>query len=217
MSQARAVLWDMDGTLVDSEEFHWISWREALANQGVAITREQFHSSFGQRNDSVIPGWLGAATAPERFLTIGNAKEEVYRQLIRERGITALPGVSYWLRWLHEQGWLQAIASSAPRPNVEVVLHALSASNAFETIVSADDVQRGKPDPEVYLTAAQRLGVSPARCIVVEDAAAGIAGASNAGMRSVGVSRNGKPLAADIVVRSLDLLPADTFNRLLVR
>ena len=97
------------------------------------------------------------------------------------------------------------------------LLHALSASNAFETIVSADDVQRGKPDPEVYLTAAQRLGVSPARCIVVEDAAAGIAGASNAGMRSVGVSRNGKPLAADIVVRSLDLLPADTFNRLLVR
>jgi len=217
MSQARAVLWDMDGTLVDSEEFHWISWREALANQGVAITREQFLSSFGQRNDSVIPGWLGAATAPERIQTIGNAKEEVYRQLIRERGITALPGVSYWLRWLHEQGWLQAIASSAPRPNVEVVLHALSASNAFETIVSADDVQRGKPDPEVYLTAAQRLGVSPARCIVVEDAAAGIAGASNAGMRSVGVSRNGKPLAADIVVRSLDLLPADTFNRLLIR
>jgi beta-phosphoglucomutase len=206
----------MDGTLVDSEEFHWMSWREALAKEDVAITREQFLSSFGQRNDSVIPGWLGAATSPERIQRIGNAKEELYRQLIRERGITALPGVSDWLRRLHEQGWLQAIASSAPRPNVEVVLDALAASNAFETIVSADDVQRGKPDPEVYLTAARRLGVLPARCIVVEDAAAGILGARNAGMRSVGVSRNGKPLAADVVVRSLDRLPSDTFNQLLI-
>jgi len=215
MSLARGVLWDMDGTLIDSEEFHWISWREALAKEGSTITREQFLSSFGQRNDSVIPGWLGAAVTPERIEKIASAKEELYRQLIRERGIKALPGVSYWVRRLHEQGWLQAIASSAPRPNIEVVLDALSASDAFECVVSAEDVHRGKPDPEVYLTAASRLGVSPDRCIVVEDAAAGIEGAHQAGMRSIGVSRNGKPLAADVVVQSLDLLHSDTFDWLL--
>lgn len=215
MRLARAVLWDMDGTLVDSEEFHWISWREALAKEGTAITREQFLSSFGQRNDTVIPGWLGASATPERIERIASAKEELYRRFIRERGIRALPGVSYWLRRLHEHGWLQAIASSAPLPNIEVVLEALSATDTFEGVVSAEDVQRGKPDPEVYLTAASRLGVSPDRCIVVEDAAAGIAGARNAGMRSIGVSRNGKPLAADVVVKSLDLLHSDTFDRLL--
>jgi beta-phosphoglucomutase len=116
---------------------------------------------------------------------------------------------------LHEQGWLQAIASAAPRPNIEVVLDALGAAHFFQGIVSAEDVRRGKPDPAVYLIAASRLGVSPDRCIVVEDAAAGIEGARRAGMRSIGVSQNGKHLAADVEVASLDLLDPDAFDTLL--
>jgi HAD superfamily hydrolase (TIGR01509 family) len=215
MTAARAVLWDMDGTLIDSEEFHWISWRDAVANEGIAITREQFLSSFGQRNDSIIPQWLGAATTPERIQRIANAKEELYRDLVRKKGISPLPGVANWVRRLHEQGWLQAIASAAPRPNIEVVLEALGAAHRFQAIVSAEDVHRGKPDPEVYLTAASRVGVPPGSCVVVEDAAAGIEGARSAGMRSIGVSHNGKNLAADVVVQSLDLLDSDTFEILL--
>jgi len=215
MSVARAVLWDMDGTLIDSEELHWISWRDTMAKEGIAITHEQFLSSFGQRNDSIIPRWLGAASTPERIERIENAKEELYRYLIRKNGISPLPGVISWLHRLHEQGWLQAIASSAPRPNVEVVLEGLGAAHCFQAIVSAEDVRRGKPDPDVYLTAASRVGVSPDRCIVVEDAAAGIEGARRAGMRSIGVSYNGKHLAADVVVQSLDLLDSDAFETLL--
>jgi beta-phosphoglucomutase-like phosphatase (HAD superfamily) len=126
MSAARAVLWDMDGTLIDSEEFHWISWRNAMASEGIAITRRQFLASFGQRNDSIIPRWLGAGATPERIERISTAKEELYRQLVRTEGITALPGVASWLHRLHEQGWLQAIASAAPRANIEIVLEALS-------------------------------------------------------------------------------------------
>ena len=215
MSVPRAVLWDMDGTLIDSEELHWISWRETMAKEGITITHEQFLSSFGQRNDSIIPRWLGAASTPERIERIENAKEELYRYLIRKNGISPLPGVRSWLHRLHEQGWLQAVASSAPRPNVEVVLEALAAAHCFQAIVSAEDVRRGKPDPDVYLTAASRVGVSPDRCIVVEDAAAGIEGARRAGMRSIGVSHNGKHLAADVVVQSLDLLDPDAFETLL--
>ncbi len=215
MSAVRAVLWDMDGTLIDSEEFHWISWRETLAQEGVAITHDQFLASFGQRNDSILPQWLGAAAAPERIARIGNAKEELYRDLVRTNGMPPLPGVSNWVHRLHEQGWLQAIASSAPRSNIEVVLEALGAAHCFQRVVSAEDVRRGKPDPEVYLAAASRVGASPDKCIVVEDAVAGIEGARNAGMRSIGVSHNGKHLRADIVVQSLDLLDADAFDRLL--
>jgi HAD superfamily hydrolase (TIGR01509 family) len=215
MTEARAVLWDMDGTLIDSEEFHWISWREAMAHQGFAITREQFLSSFGQRNDAIIPQWLGAASTPELMERIAIDKEELYRQLIRENGISALPGVAGWVRRLHEQGWLQAIASATPRANIEVVLEALVAAQRFQAIVSAEDVRNGKPDPEVYLTAALRLGVSADRCVVVEDAAAGVEGARSAGMRSIGVGRTGKFLAADIVVQSLDLLEPNAFGRLL--
>ena len=126
-----------------------------------------------------------------------------------------LPGVAQWVHRLHEEGWLQAIASSAPRPNIDVVLDALGAARFFQGIVSAEDVHRGKPDPEVYLSAALRVGVSPARCIVVEDAAAGIQGARAAGMRSIGAEHNGKRLAADVAVKSLDLLKADAFEKLL--
>lgn len=214
MSSRRAVLWDMDGTLVDSEEYHWIAWREALLRKGITITHAQFLSTFGQRNDAIITQWLGTPS-PDLIESIGSEKEEIYRKLVRERGIEPLPGVARLVRELHREGWLQAIASAAPRKNVEVVLQALSATHRFHAFVSAEDVQIGKPDPEVYLKAAERVKVPPAQCIVVEDAEAGIEGANRAGMRSVGVSRDGKRLAADLVVSSLDVLGANAFEALL--
>lgn len=94
MSVTRAVLWDMDGTLIDSADFHWISWRNTLSAEGIAITHEQFLSSFGQRNDSILPQWMGGQATPERMAEIGNAKEELYRDLIRRNGIFPLPGVA---------------------------------------------------------------------------------------------------------------------------
>ena len=214
MNSSRAVLWDMDGTLVDSEQYHWISWREALRAEGITITHDQFLSGFGQRNDSIITQWLGAPS-PQLIAKIGEAKEEIYRTLVREQGIEPLPGVAKWVRQLLEEGWLQAIATAAPRKNVEVVLEALSATHSFQAIVSAEDVERGKPDPEVYLKAAARLCVLPAQCIVVEDAVAGVEGARSAGMHSIGVSRTGKHLQADVVVQSLDQLDSDAFDTLL--
>lgn len=215
MKESKAVLWDMDGTLINSEELHWIAWRNTMAKEDVVITREQFLSTFGQRNDSIIPSWLGSAAAAERIERIGRAKEELYRHLVRRVGIAPEPGVAIWLRRLHQEGWQQAIASAAPRANIEAVLEALSLNRIFQGIVSAEDVYRGKPDPEVYLLAANRVGVPVERCIVVEDAAAGIEGARRAGMRSIGVSHNGKDLRADVVVESLEMLEPDAFDRLL--
>jgi len=204
MNGSKAVLWDMDGTLVNSEELHWISWRKTMAMEYVVITREQFLSTFGQRNDSIVPAWLGCA-----------AKEELYRHLVRRVGVAPEPGVATWLDRLQKHGWQQAIASAAPRANIDAVLEALSAEHVFQSIVSAEDVHRGKPDPEVYLLAASRVGVPAERCIVVEDASAGIEGARLAGMRSIGVSHNGKDLHADVVVKSLEQLEPDAFDRLL--
>jgi len=215
MSLIRAVLWDMDGTLVDSEEFHWESWRRAMASEGVVISHQQFLASFGQRNDSILSRWLGPAATPERVEQIAEAKEELYRQLIRRHGISPLPGVEYWLHRLQREGWRQAIASSAPRANIDVVLAALSATDIFQGIISAEEVKHGKPDPEVYLAAASRVGAPPERCVVVEDVAAGVEGARRAGMKSIGVSRIGAPLPADVAVRSLELLDADAFAQLL--
>ncbi|HZD32847.1 MAG TPA: HAD family phosphatase, partial [Candidatus Angelobacter sp.] len=149
MCADRAVLWDLDGTLVDSEELHWLSWRDTMADEGIAIAHDQFLSSFGRRNDAIIPAWLGDAATPERMRKIEDAKESRFRRLVREKGISSLPGAVAWVRRLNESGWLQAIASSAPRANVEAVLEAMGTASDFQGIVSAEDVRRGKPDPEV--------------------------------------------------------------------
>jgi beta-phosphoglucomutase family hydrolase len=215
MSANRAVLWDMDGTLVDSAKYHWQAWRDTMAHEGFPITHEQFLATFGQRNDSILRQWLAERAAPDLIQRIGDAKEALYRQHVRKQGIKPLPGVAHWLQQLHQQGWPQAIASAAPRANIETILDVLSASDIFQAIVSAEDVHKGKPDPEVFLVAARKLGVSPEHCIVVEDAPHGIDAARAAGMRSIGVSRTDKHLPADIVVRSLDLLDVNAFHTLL--
>jgi beta-phosphoglucomutase family hydrolase len=212
-----AVLWDLDGTLVDSEDYHWLSWRDTMAAEGIPITHDQFLKTFGLRNDEILPRWLGAAATPARIQQIADAKEERYRRMVREGGLDPLPGAAQWLERLHEQGWRQAIASSAPRKNVEVVLEVTRLASCFQALVSAEDVTAGKPDPQVFLTAASRLSAPPSESIVVEDAAAGVEAARRAGMRSIGVNRNGNQLAADIAVASLADLPPDSFARLLGR
>jgi beta-phosphoglucomutase len=208
-----AALWDMDGTLIDSEEYHWRAWRDTMAREGVPITHEHFLATFGQRNDAILPHWLGTDAPAERIARVGDAKEALYRELLEREGIAPLAGAAQWIARLKAAGWRQAIASSAPRLNVEAILHALHFDGAIQAITASEDVHRGKPDPEVFLVAAAKLGVEPARCVVVEDAPAGVEAARRAGMRSIGVSRKAK-LAADIYVESLADLPHDAFERL---
>ena len=185
----RAVLWDLDGTLVDSAEYHWRSWRDTMRAEGRPVTHQQFLDSFGQKNDRVLALWLGADASPEQIRRIAEAKEAEYRRLALEYGLPVLAGAADWIRRLHRAGWKQAIASSAPRENVAVMLRALPVEAQWDAIVAAEDVTAGKPDPQVFLAAAARLGVPPQRCVVVEDAAVGIEAARRAGMRSIGVHR----------------------------
>src|SRR5258708_14335216 len=86
-----AVLWDMDGTLVDSEEYHWISWRDTMAAEGIPLTRDRFMESFGQRNDTILARWLGSDAPAERVQRIGDTKEDLYRKLVREGGRPPFP------------------------------------------------------------------------------------------------------------------------------
>ena len=209
----RAVLWDLDGTLVDSADYHWRAWRDTLAGEGTSITYEQFLDSFGQKNDRILTNWFGPGATRERIQRVGDAKEAAYRRLAEAEGLQPLPGAAEWIAALRSAGWKQAIASSAPRRNVEVMLRVAGLDRSFDAMVAAEDVKAGKPDPEVFLTAAARVGVEPARCVVVEDAAAGIEAARRAGMKCIGVSP-AVTLPADIFVRSLADLPRDTFESL---
>ena len=211
--RTRAVLWDLDGTLIDSGDYHWRAWRDTMRAEKFELTYERFLESFGQKNDRILKGWLGETTPDERIRTIGDNKEALYREFARREGLTPLPGGIDWVERLRRDGWRQAIASSAPRANVDVMLAAVGIASRIDAVVSAEDVRAGKPDPEVFLTAAERLGVPPERCIVVEDAAAGIEAARRAAMKSIGVGAS-TVLAADIFVRSLADLPGDAFGGL---
>ena len=212
----RAVLWDMDGTLADSGEQHWEAWREAMAAAGRTLTRAQFSAAFGQRNESFLRQWLGAELSPDEITRFGDDKEAVYRRRVAADGLSALPGAVAWATQLRTAGWRQAVASSAPRANVHVMLRAIGLEAVIDTVVGAEDVVHGKPAPDVFLAAARAVAVPPDRCIVVEDAAVGVEAARRAGMRSIGVSAATR-LAADVAVRSLADLTADAFDRLLLQ
>jgi HAD superfamily hydrolase (TIGR01509 family) len=212
--EKRAALWDVDGTLIDSREYHWLSWQGALAAENFRLTREQFEKTFGQRNDEILRGYFPAYEAAD-VARVGEAKEVAYRRLIREGGIELLPGVRRWLDRLRGEGWLQAVASSAPLKNLEVIIGALGLEQYFSAVASAEDVTEGKPDPQVFLAAAAKLGVAARSCVVVEDAPAGTEAARRARMRSVGVLSSHTELRADLVVRTLEELPDDAFDQLL--
>jgi len=178
------------------------------------LSYDMFLASFGQRNDRILAGWLGSDVDARRIQQIGDWKETEYRRLAEERGLTPLPGAREWLETLQAAGWKQAIASSAPRLNVETMLRVLHLERYIDAVVTAEDVTRGKPEPDVFLAAAAKLDVPSSRSIVVEDAAAGVEAARRAGMRSIGVNPR-SPLAADIYVKSLADLTPDAFDRLL--
>lgn len=206
----------MDGTLADSADRHFHAWRAALEARQQTLTYDQFRAAFGQRNASFLRTWMGEDLTDAEVARFGEAKEAAYRRQIESEGLDPLPGAVAWTRRLATAGWLQAVASSAPRANVETMLRVLGIGPLFQTFVGAEDVTEGKPSPQVFLAAADRLGIPPARCIVVEDAAVGVEAARRAGMRAIGVSRD-EPLAADIAVASLEELAGDTFDRLVPR
>jgi HAD superfamily hydrolase (TIGR01509 family) len=210
------VLWDLDGTLVDSAGYHWLAWRDTLAAEGRLVTPEDFANTFGKRNDEILHELFGNEIAPDWIEHVSRTKEQAYRRIVRERGIEALPGAINWLARLRRRGWRQALASSAPRPNIDVVFDALGLRGHLDAVVSADEVGSGKPDPAIFLAGALRLRLPPERCIVVEDAPAGIEAARRAGMRSIGVlSPHHAHLSGDLVVSSLEALVEDAFERLL--
>jgi HAD superfamily hydrolase (TIGR01509 family) len=211
----RAVLWDMDGTLVDSAAYHLRAWRETLAALGRAVTHEEFMRTFGRRNDAVVRDLVDPSADAATISRIAGEKEERYRAFVREGGLVPLPGVLPWLERLRAEGWRHAVASSAPHANIATILKVSGMAGLFDAVAGDEDVTIGKPDPQVFLIAATKVATPPAHCVVVEDAPAGVEGGRRAGMRTIGVGTGHGPLDADIAVTSLVDLPADAFDRLI--
>ena len=135
MTDLRAVLWDLDGTLADSSAFHWRSWQVTMGPIGVEVTKEKFLETFGRRNEFIVPMWLGERSTPRLAEELADAKEAMYRTFVAMDGLTPLPGAADWVHRLHAAGWKQAIGSSAPRRNVDVMVDAIGLKAFFDITV----------------------------------------------------------------------------------
>jgi len=209
------ILWDMDGVLVDTNEYHFQAWHEVLAEYGIDLTREVHQQTFGMNNTGILSRVLGERLTPELFSEIDDRKEKRFRAAIRGHA-QPLPGVRMWLQRLQDAGARQAIASSAPLANIDALIDELGLRAYFDAIVPGADLP-GKPEPVLFLKAAGLLHIPPEHCVVIEDAVAGVAAAKRAGMKCIAVMTTNEAealSAADLIVERLDVLPMDAFQRL---
>jgi beta-phosphoglucomutase len=204
------IIWDMDGTLVDTAELHFAAWFAVSRENHRDFTRADFAATFGHRNPEIVHYLFGNRFDEAEVARLGDRKEVLYRAAA-QKGVELLPGVRSLLESLHRAGAKQAIGSSAPRANLDLILQLTGIAPFLDAVVAMEDTQRGKPDPQVFLVAAEKLGVPPARCVVVEDAVAGVQAAKAGGMKCVAVRFVGhhpesklKDAGADLVVNSLE-------------
>jgi beta-phosphoglucomutase len=187
MQPRYAVIWDVDGTLVDTAELHYRAWDRMTRELDLPFTRDDFNATFGWRNAEIIRKLFEPQSSDERVSELGLRKEEYYRAAARQQGISLLPGARPLLEGLHARGVAQAIGSSAPHANIELILQLTQTQAFFEAISSMEDTQRGKPDPQVFQLAADKLGVPYGHCLVLEDAVVGVEAARRGGMKCVAV------------------------------
>ncbi len=215
----RAVIFDWDGVVVDSSRHHERSWEIVAERRGLPLPPDHFKCGFGRKNNVIIPD-LGWATTPAEVEALAREKEETYRALVREQGIAPLPGVRDLLEALAEDDIPAAIGSSTERANLDLLLDLMELRRYFGVIVSGEEVTHGKPDPAIFLLAAQRLGLAPEDCIVIEDALVGIEAAHAAGMAVLAVATTnaaGLLGRADAVVESLAGLKPENLGQMAAR
>jgi beta-phosphoglucomutase len=213
-----AVIFDMDGVMVDTAQQHHAAWQRIFAEMGrEELSGAEFCATFGMRNPELLRLFFGPDLADDKVEELGRKKEAYYRELVQEQVRPAL-GLLPLLRELKARGFKVAVGTSAPRENIDLVLGVLGVTEEMDAVVGGADVARGKPAPDTFLLAAERCGVPPERCLVIEDAPAGLAAARAAGMRCIAVTGT-KPREAlsdaDLVVDSLTEVDVGVVERLL--
>jgi beta-phosphoglucomutase family hydrolase len=213
------VIFDVDGVLVDSYQAHYQSWQRLGREIGAQMSEQQFVATFGRTSREIIREfWPHLATSDDQVAQIDDRKEELFREILAA-DFPAMEGAVELIDALAAADFSLAVGSSGPPENVGLVLDKLSRRDRFQAVVTGRDVTRGKPDPQVFLLAAERLGLPPGRCVVIEDAPAGVAAAKAAGAKCLGLASAGRDpallAAADRVVGSLRKIDAVDFDRLL--
>jgi beta-phosphoglucomutase family hydrolase len=202
----KGVIFDWDGVVIDSSAQHERSWEILSEEISKPLPEGHFKKGFGKKNEVIIPEILRWANDPADIRRLADRKEEIYRELVRQSGVQILPGARELLDALRLEKIPRAIGSSTPRKNLEAIFSATGLGKFFDAVVCGDDVVNGKPAPDVFLLAAQKLSLAPADCLVIEDAHAGIEAARRAGIPVLAVATTnpiGDLDAADGAVESL--------------
>ena len=209
-------IFDWDGVIIDSSSHHEESWERLAKETGYQLPAGHFKKGFGMKNEFIIPNLLHWTSDPAEVNRLSLRKETLYREIVVEWGLKPLPGVVAWLDQLRDAGISCAIGSSTHRLNIETGLALIGLRDRFHAIITAEDVAHGKPDPEVFLKAAGRVGVAPERSVVFEDALVGIEAAHRGGMKVVAVATtNSIDLLkdADLAVHRLDELTIERLRQ----
>ncbi|MDF1826029.1 MAG: HAD family phosphatase [Verrucomicrobiales bacterium] len=218
------VVFDLDGVIIDSHDQHKRSWFQLAEQLGLTLTKEQFKESFGMRNEMCIPDVFGWTTREEtdRISELGDRKEEIYRTLLSEGGLSPLPGVVALVSSLNAAEIPMSLGSSTSRKNIEVCFATTGLAQFFGlNYTGAEDVSKGKPAPDVFLEAARKIERAPENCIVIEDAHVGLEAALSAGMKSIAVTtthprESFSDSGAALIVDSLEEISAATIEELLI-
>jgi beta-phosphoglucomutase len=215
----KAVLFDMDGVLIDSYRAHFESWLRVAREHSRDYTEAQFAAGFGRTSREVIAEqWQREPLSDERIAEIDRRKEALFREII-SGDFPAMDGAVELIESLVRAGFRVAVGSSGPAANVRLAIERLGVGRLLSATVTGDDVKRGKPDPQVFLIAAERMSVPPSRCVVVEDAPVGVEAARRGGMHVVGLASTGRTVeqlrAADLVVKSLREVSPERFEEVL--
>jgi len=184
----QAIIWDLDGVIIDSADEHRRAWQRLAREEGIVMTDADFWATFGKRNDDIFASLWGNLP-PEQVKALSDRKEMYFRELIQDSA-APLPGAIELMRELHNAGFAQALASSTPVENIQLISDVLGLKRYLSILVSGETVARGKPAPDIFLKASQELHIDPTACLVIEDAVAGVEAAHAAGMRCIAVAGN---------------------------
>ncbi len=214
-----SVLWDIDGVLVNSNPLHFKTWQMTAAEDNFEFTEELFLKTFGQTSREIIEGHWPRNLSPEEIHYFDTRKEGLYREYAAKGFVQPIAGALDFVRTLHQAKIPMGAGSSGPGQNVHFMLNYLKIAPLLQAIVSGTDVEHGKPWPDIYLTAAEEMGVDPSSCIVIDDSRSGIVAGKEAGMKVIGFFSIGHQEyeyeRADRLVRSFGELSLDYLQNLL--
>lgn len=181
------VIFDMDGVLADTGSIHFESWVKMAKEIGLEFTRDMFEETFGQQSPTITRKLVGPEVDNNLVKKWANLKEQYYREMLKNK-LIPLPGVIRIIKELKSKGFKLGVGSSGPPENVVLLLTKLKIKAYFDVIITAAEVKKGKPEPDVFLMVANYLKINPKNCLVIEDAPVGIEAAKRAGMRSVALT-----------------------------